>query len=70
MFTLNGGVLSWKSSKRTTIADSMIEAEYIIDSDSTNEAVWLKKFITNLDVIPSDKSEILNVIGRSISFQT
>lgn len=29
VFTLNGGAVSWKSSKQSTVADSTIEAEYI-----------------------------------------
>ena len=53
MFTLNGGAISWKSSKQTTIAELTIEAKYISASDATKEAVWLKKFITDLGVIPS-----------------
>ena len=53
LFTLNGGAFSWKSSKQTTTTDSRTEAEYIATSDFSKEALWLKKFITNLDVIPS-----------------
>ena len=53
LFTLNGGAVSWKSSKQPTIADSMTEAEYIAASDAAKEAVWLKKFITDLSVIPT-----------------
>ena len=53
LFTLNGGAVSWKSSKQPTTADSTIEAEYIAASDATKEAVWLKKFITDLGVIPT-----------------
>ena len=52
MFTLNGGAISWKSSKQTTNANSTTEVEYISASDAAKEAVWLKKFITDLGVVP------------------
>ncbi|KAK8690580.1 hypothetical protein V6N13_074112 [Hibiscus sabdariffa] len=47
------GAVSWKSSKQETIADSTTEAEYIAASEVAKEAVWIKKFITGLGVIPS-----------------
>ena len=51
MFTLYGGTVSWKSFKQQTVADSITEAEYIIVSETAKEAVWMKKFITELGVI-------------------
>ncbi|KAK9025215.1 hypothetical protein V6N11_065111 [Hibiscus sabdariffa] len=53
VFCLNGGAVSWKSSKQDTIADSTTEAEYIVASEAAKEVVWIKKFITGLGVIPS-----------------
>lgn len=53
IFCLTGAVVSWKSSKQSTIADSTMEAEYIALSDEAKEAVWIKKFITELDVVSS-----------------
>ncbi|KAK8652414.1 hypothetical protein V6N13_061432 [Hibiscus sabdariffa] len=50
---LNGGAVSWKSSKQDTIADSTTEAEYIAASEAAKEAVWIKKFVTELGVVPS-----------------
>ena len=53
VFCLNGGAVSWKSSKQETIADSTAESEYIAALDAAKEAVWIKKFITELGVVPS-----------------
>ncbi|XP_035838833.1 secreted RxLR effector protein 161-like [Helianthus annuus] len=53
VFTLNGGAVSWKSSKQSVVADSTTESEYIAASDAAKEAAWMKKFITDLDMVPS-----------------
>ncbi|KAK2372365.1 secreted RxLR effector protein [Trifolium repens] len=53
VFCLNGGAVSWKSSKQETVADSTTEAEYIAASSAAKEAVWIKKFISELEVVPS-----------------
>ena len=50
---MGGGAVSWKSSKQETTADSTTEAEYIATSNAAKEAVWIKKFITELGVVPS-----------------
>ncbi|PKI78442.1 hypothetical protein CRG98_001154 [Punica granatum] len=53
VFSLNGGAVSWKSSKQETVADSTTEAEYIAASNAAKEAVWIKKFVTEFAVVPS-----------------
>jgi hypothetical protein len=53
VFILNGGAVSWKSSKQDTIADSTTEAEYIAASEAAKEAVWIRKFLDELGVVPS-----------------
>ena len=53
VFTLNSGAVSWKSSKQETIIDSTTESEYIATSEAAKEAGWIKKFITELGVVPS-----------------
>ena len=45
IFILNGGVVSWCSSKPSVVAGSTCEAEYIAASEATNEGVWMKEFI-------------------------
>ncbi|KAM2485886.1 hypothetical protein ACFX1W_038022 [Malus domestica] len=53
VFTLNGGAVSWKSKKQSVIADSTTEAEYVAAAEAGKEAFWMKKFITELGVVPT-----------------
>ncbi|KAI3499882.1 hypothetical protein L1887_35696 [Cichorium endivia] len=53
VFLLNGGAVTWKSSKQETVADSTYESEYIAASEASKEAAWLKNFIGDLGVVPS-----------------
>lgn len=59
VFTLNGGAISWKSSKQSTTADSTAEAEYIAASEAAKEAVWIRNFFTELGVVPSIQEPIV-----------
>ena len=45
--------MSWKSSKQDTVADSTTEAEYIAASSATKKVIWIKKFISELGIVPS-----------------
>ena len=49
---MNGGAVSWCSSKQDVVATSTCEAEYITASEAANEGVWMKEFIFDLGVIP------------------
>ena len=53
VFLLNGGAVSWCSSKQSVVVGSMCEAEYIDALEAANERVWMKEFISDLGVIPS-----------------
>ncbi|GJW81455.1 zinc finger, CCHC-type containing protein [Tanacetum coccineum] len=54
VFVLNGGAVVWKSSKQSTTAQHATEAEYIAASEAAKEAVWIRKFIDELGVVPSN----------------
>ena len=45
--------MSWKSIKQPTVADSVTNAEYITASEAAKEAVWMKKFINELGLVPA-----------------
>ena len=44
--------------KQSSIADSTMEAEYIAAFEAAKEAVWLKNFLLDLEVVPSEQSAI------------
>ncbi|KAJ9566455.1 hypothetical protein OSB04_002421 [Centaurea solstitialis] len=67
VFTLNGGAISWKSSKQDTIADSTTEAEYIAASDAAKEAVWLRNFLWISEWLPVSLDRLIySVITREL----
>ncbi|GJZ54401.1 hypothetical protein Tco_0609286 [Tanacetum coccineum] len=53
VFVLNGGAVDWKSTKQSIFATSYIDAEYIAAFDTSKEAVWIRKFIYGLGVVPT-----------------
>ncbi|KAK8558787.1 hypothetical protein V6N13_098423 [Hibiscus sabdariffa] len=60
IFCLNGGTVSWKSSKQDTVVDSTTKAEYIAASEATKETVWIKEFVYELRVI-SNISDVVEL---------
>nr|GEX94582.1 retrovirus-related Pol polyprotein from transposon TNT 1-94 [Tanacetum cinerariifolium] len=52
VFVLNGGVVDWKSAKQSIFATSSVKAKYIAAFDASKEAVWVRKFISRLGVVP------------------
>ncbi|GJT95020.1 putative RNA-directed DNA polymerase [Tanacetum coccineum] len=58
VFVVNGGAVDWKSKKQTTIAMSATQAEYMAASEAAMEAVWIRKFVGDLGVMPSIKKPI------------
>ena len=53
IFTLGGGVVVWRSIKQSSIVDSTMEAEYIAACEEAKEFIWLKKFYTDMEVVPN-----------------
>jgi hypothetical protein len=53
VFVMNGGAVSWRSSKQSVVARSTTEAEYIAALEAAEEAVWMKEFISELGVVLS-----------------
>nr|GFA39558.1 hypothetical protein [Tanacetum cinerariifolium] len=45
--------VDWKSKKQTTIAMHATQSEYMAASETAMEAVWIRKFVGDLVVMPS-----------------
>ena len=58
VFKVNGGAVSWKSSKQETVADSTTETEYIAASEAAKDGVWIRKFLIELGVFPNASSPL------------
>ena len=58
VFTLGGGAISWRSVKQSCIVDSTMEAEYVAACEAAKEAIWLKKFLSDLGVVRMEQVPI------------
>nr|GEW79968.1 hypothetical protein [Tanacetum cinerariifolium] len=58
VFILNGGAVDWKSTKQSIFATSSTDAEYIAAFDASKEAVWIRKFIFGLGIVPTIEEPI------------
>ena len=50
VFILTGGAVSWLSKKQAVVALSTSEAEYMALSSAVQEALWLQKLFTDLQM--------------------
>ncbi|GKF63491.1 hypothetical protein Tco_0186939, partial [Tanacetum coccineum] len=58
VFVLNGGSVDWKSTKQSIFATSSTDVEYIAAFDASKEAVWIRKFISGLGIVPTIEEPI------------
>ncbi|KAK4856333.1 hypothetical protein QYF36_016406 [Acer negundo] len=58
VFTIGGEAVIWRSIKQSCIADSTMEAEYVAACEAAKEAVWLRQFLIDLEVVPSANKQI------------
>jgi hypothetical protein len=63
VFLVNGGAVSWRSSKQSLVARSTMESEYMAATEAADEVVWLRKFVIELGVFPNmhDPVRICNI---------
>nr|GEY50659.1 hypothetical protein [Tanacetum cinerariifolium] len=58
VFVLIGGAVDWKSATQSIFATSSAKVEYIAAFDASKEAVWVRKFISGLGVVPTIEEPI------------
>jgi hypothetical protein len=59
MFTLGGGIVSWRSSKQTILTKSTMEAELTALDTASAEAEWLRELLSDLSVVEKPMPAIL-----------
>ena len=67
VFVMSGGAISWLSQKQATVALSTAEAEYIAMGSATQEAIWLRQLMFDLEVNVQGPTEILEDNQGSIA---
>ncbi|KAL0330180.1 UNVERIFIED_CONTAM: Secreted RxLR effector protein [Sesamum radiatum] len=48
-FSLGSGIFSWASKKQATVAQSSAEAEYIAAAATSNQAIWLRRILEDME---------------------
>lgn len=59
LFLMAGGPISWLSKKQAVIALSTSEAEYVSVSAATQEAVWLRRLLADIQAVPEGLTIIM-----------
>ena len=59
VFTLGGRAISWKSVKKSCIANSTMEAEYVVACEAAKEVVRLKKFHYDLGAMRTEQNPVI-----------
>nr|GEW85849.1 hypothetical protein [Tanacetum cinerariifolium] len=67
--TILKGAVDWKSSKQSITAMSATEAEYIVASEAAMKAVWIRKFISGLGIVPTINEPIKMFCDNSAALQ-
>jgi len=53
VFMMAGGSISWKSVKQSLTTTSTMQAEYVACYEATLHAIWLRNFISRLQIVDS-----------------
>ena len=53
LFLVSGGAISWLSRKQPVVAPSTTEVGYVSLSTATQEALWLRRLLSEIKAIPA-----------------
>jgi hypothetical protein len=67
VFLLYGCAVSWQSRKQRSTALSSVEAEYMATAAATKEAIWWRRFLTELGLLPPGPTLIYSDSQGSIA---
>ncbi|CAL5347060.1 unnamed protein product [Camellia sinensis] len=57
-FSFGSGIFSWCSKKQEVIAQSTAEAEYVAATAAVNQALWIRKLMTDLHMEQQESTQI------------
>ena len=55
LFKINGAAVSWRSKKQSSVALSTVEAEYMELASAAQEAIWLRRLVSDLRNEPTSR---------------
>ncbi|KAG8479014.1 hypothetical protein CXB51_028903 [Gossypium anomalum] len=58
VFTLGSTIFCWSSKKQNVVAQSTTEAEYVATAGAVNQAIWLRKILTDLNLYQEGATKI------------
>ena len=74
LFMMSGGAISWLSRKQPVVALSTTEAEYVALSTAAQEAVWLRRLLSDIKATPGtptiineDNQGTIAIAGNPVS---
>ena len=59
VFFVGEGAVSWNSKRQQTVAQSIMEAEYMVMNRCTREAIWLRQLIKDVGCTQEEATTIM-----------
>ncbi|KAA3488470.1 chitinase 1-like [Gossypium australe] len=66
LFTLESSVFCWSLKKQETLAQLTVEAEHVVTAAAVNQAIWLRKLLTGLNIKYDNQSAV--AIAKNLVF--